>query len=70
MDRRVTPPKRVTSPTWGPPPPYKQALYLDAAKFEQLIFLTLIETICPKKCGQNHSARMQKKKTLPVNVRP
>ena len=26
MDRRVTPPKRVTSPTWGPPPPYKRAL--------------------------------------------
>ena len=26
MDRRVTPPKRVTSPTWGPPPPGKQAL--------------------------------------------
>ena len=26
MDRRVTPPKRVTSPTWGPPPPRKQAL--------------------------------------------
>ena len=26
MDRRVTPPKRVTSPTWGPPPPCKQAL--------------------------------------------
>ena len=24
MDRRVT--QRVTSPTWGPPPPYKQAL--------------------------------------------
>ena len=21
-----TPPKRVTSPTWGPPPPFKQAL--------------------------------------------
>ena len=21
MDRRVTPPKRVTSPIWGPPPP-------------------------------------------------
>ena len=28
MDRRVTPPKRVTSPTWGPPPPCKQALRL------------------------------------------
>ena len=26
MDRRVTPPKRVTLPTWGPPPPRKQAL--------------------------------------------
>ena len=26
MERRVTPPKRVTSPTWGPPPPCKQAL--------------------------------------------
>ena len=26
MDRRVTPPERVTSPTWGPPPLCKQAL--------------------------------------------
>ena len=26
MDRRVTPPKRVTSPIWGPRPPCKQAL--------------------------------------------
>ena len=25
MDRPVTPLKRVTSPTWGPPPPCKQA---------------------------------------------
>ena len=25
MDRRVTPPNRVTSPTWDPPPPCKQA---------------------------------------------
>ena len=24
-DWRVTPPMRVTSPTWGPPPPCKQA---------------------------------------------
>ena len=28
MDRRVTPSKRVTSPTWGPQPPCKQALKL------------------------------------------
>ena len=26
MDWRVAPPKWVTSPTWGPPPPCKQAL--------------------------------------------
>ena len=26
MDRRVTPPKGVTSPAWGPQPPCKQAL--------------------------------------------
>ena len=25
MDRQVTPPKPVTSPTLGPPPPYQQA---------------------------------------------
>ena len=29
MDSRVTPPKRVTSPTWGPLPPCKQALKVD-----------------------------------------
>ncbi len=28
MERRVTPSRRVTSPTRGPPPSYKQALYL------------------------------------------
>ena len=28
IDRRVTPPKRVTSPAWGPPLPCKQALTL------------------------------------------
>ena len=26
MDKRVTPPKRVPSPTWSPTPPCKQAL--------------------------------------------
>ena len=26
MERRVTPPRQVTSPTWGPPPSCKQAL--------------------------------------------
>ena len=26
MNRQVTPPKRVTPPTWGPPPPCKRTL--------------------------------------------
>ena len=26
MERLVTPPRRGTSPTWGPPPPCEQAL--------------------------------------------
>ena len=36
MEMRVTPPKRVTSPTWGPPPPSKQALHL-------LLFAILVD---------------------------
>ena len=37
VDRRVTPPKRVTSPTWGPPLPCKQAL-----RWPELLGLWLI----------------------------
>ena len=37
MDGRVTPPKRVTSPTWGPLPPCKQALRLSCP--EQLTYV-------------------------------
>ena len=32
MDRRVTPPKRITSPTWGSPSPCKQALRENSEK--------------------------------------
>ena len=32
VERRVTPPKRDTTPTWGPPPPCKQALSLAGEK--------------------------------------
>ena len=41
MERRVTPPKRVTSPTWGPPPPCKQALS------GEVLFTTLIRGHSP-----------------------
>ena len=36
LARRVTPPKRVTSPTWGPPSPCKQALR--KAQFKIMIY--------------------------------
>ena len=32
MDWRVTLPKRVTSPTWGPPPPPKKALKRETSR--------------------------------------
>ena len=35
MDRRVTPPKWVTMPTWSPSPPRKQALKVSPASFLQ-----------------------------------
>ena len=37
--------RRVTSPTWGPPPPYKQALNLyitDFAYMQRLLFLVSV----------------------------
>ena len=36
-DRRVTPPKQVTSPTWGPPPPSKQAQQIFSLNFTERI---------------------------------
>ena len=36
MDRRVTPHKRVTSATWGYPPPCKQALRYVNGKLKPL----------------------------------
>ena len=35
MDKRITTPKRVTSPTWGPPRPCKQALNCPRRDFDQ-----------------------------------
>ena len=45
MDRRVTPPKRVTSPTWRTPPPCKQALSFKF--FLQLLCISLVPMIFP-----------------------
>ena len=44
MDKPVTPPKRVKSPTWGPPPPCKQAL--NKTKLERTSFLKYYHMTC------------------------
>ena len=44
MDRRVTPPKQVTSPIWGTPPPCKQPVR-DYSKFNTESYLHDIHTI-------------------------
>ena len=45
MDRRVTPPKRVTSPIWGPPPPCKQAVTL-LCRFTPLVAMFSLGSNC------------------------
>ena len=42
MERRVTPPKRVTSPTWGPHLHVKQALSLHSTT-RNLVVLSCIQ---------------------------
>ena len=48
LHRRVTQPKRVTSPTWGPPPPCKQALR--SAKQQLFTCITLFCTFLCRRC--------------------
>ena len=48
MERRVTPHTRVTSPTWGPPPPCKQALN-DVVDTWYEIFNSIIDEHLPLK---------------------
>ena len=55
MDRRVTPPKRVTSPTWGPPFTCKQALKLSRKK--RLGFVVVVVVVFSKNPG-DQNARM------------
>ena len=60
MDRRVTPPKRVTSPIWGPPPPCKQALRLT---HEPCLDITIVSLYCfgsPRRKFSNYSESEQR----------
>ena len=52
MDRRVTPPKRVTSPTWGPPLTSKQALKLSRRK--RLDFVVVVVVVFSKNTGDQN----------------
>ena len=54
MDRRVTPPKRVSSPSWGPPPPCKQALSNDPGKVKESCFVTLQCAFPTWECSHLH----------------
>ena len=69
MDRRVTPPKRSTSPTWGTPPSCKQALswkyllrlltimqgllYIAAYNFTQIVNMNSLKFMHIKRMGLN-----------------
>ena len=50
MERQVTPPRQVISPTWGPPPPCKQARRNIVKKFgnpQSLVAqLMIIHRVC------------------------
>ena len=50
MDWLVTPPKLVTSPAWGPPPPCKQAvlalIYDTLESFHGIILLFMYMYLC------------------------
>ena len=43
MERRVTPPKRFTAPTWGPPRPCKQALVVFQMYGNNFIYYDLLK---------------------------
>ena len=42
IHRRATPPKRVTSPTWSPPPSYKQALSYYVCSLRWLLYFNFL----------------------------
>ena len=50
MDRWVTPPKGATSPTWGLPPPCKQALREPKDKI--ILYIALVKLALPESALQ------------------
>ena len=61
MDGRVTPPKRVTSPSWGPPPSCKQVLSLQCALIQSYTLpLHLLSKECYKLGRKNNVQKVRK----------
>ena len=63
MDRRVTPPKRVTSPTWGPSPPCKQALEFSSFLGIYTVTLICIVKLADEVCA-SHTQHVGVNKTI------
>ena len=63
MDRRVTPPKRVTSPTWGPSPPCKQALEFSSFLGIYTVTLICIVKLADEVCA-SHTKHVGVSKTI------
>ena len=64
MDRRVTPPKRVTSPTWGPSPLCKQALNISLAHLHGSSFGFIRQKKC---CEKSHHTERDINTTREIN---
>ena len=54
MDRRVTPPKRVISPTRGPPPSCKQALLNTISRGLQYAAFSFFRLVTSLKHGSSY----------------
>ena len=64
MDRRVTQPKRVTSPNWGPSPPSKQALNISLAYLHGSSFGFIRQKKC---CEKSHHTERDINATREIN---
>ena len=63
MDRRVTPPRRVTSPTWGLSPPCKQALEFSSFLGIYTVTLICIVKLADEVCA-SHTKHVGVNKTI------
>ena len=75
MDRRFTPPKRETSPTWGPPPPCKQALniyiyYIHTEKYSLKSYVVNFRTQISSSQSEERTMVFTREKNDTSNQKP